>query len=323
MGEASSDRRSPPSAWAACFPDRTGSGPPTGRPTNSKGGLSLAARPVTRQYTGGTLTGRQRQAPLTAPHARGRGPAQRSRRLFALQGRLVVPPRITVGAGKEIQVTLPIVSRVSTRSVAPADRIDFWEEHNRRALVGLTCSSYSQEGLLAAETNVDLGDVRLADISGNEHVVERTPRTCQSLPKDSIFVTLLTAGCGVFFHEGGCVTLRTGDLILYDTRRPYLFGFPSPMRQLLVDIPREVFVAQCAPGEVSAPILLGTGSAGRARRLPRWRRYWPAGPRGVVGRTRSASRRPSSTSSERSRRRSWVVPRRPPCSPSWRWPRTS
>ncbi|MFI0510993.1 helix-turn-helix domain-containing protein [Streptomyces sp. WSLK1-5] len=150
---------------------------------------------------------------------------------------------------------------MSTQSVDPADRIDFWEEHNRRALVGLTCSSYSQQGLLATETNVDLGDLRLADISGNEHVVERTPRTCQSLPKDSIFVTLLTAGCGVFFHEGGCLTLRTGDLILYDTRRPYLFGFPSPMRQLLVDIPREVFVAQCAPDEVSAPILLGTGSA--------------------------------------------------------------
>lgn len=33
------------------------------------------------------------------------------------------------------------------------------------------------------------------------------------------------------------------------------------MRQLLIDIPREVFAAQCAPGEVSAPLLLGKGSA--------------------------------------------------------------
>ncbi|MER5832679.1 hypothetical protein ABT116_17950 [Streptomyces sp. NPDC002130] len=40
-----------------------------------------------------------------------------------------------------------------------------------------------------------------------------------------------------------------------------LFGFPSPMRQLLVDIRREVFAAQCASGEVSAPILLGRTSA--------------------------------------------------------------
>ncbi|MFC8342193.1 helix-turn-helix domain-containing protein [Streptomyces sp. NPDC057280] len=180
-------------------------------------------------------------------------------------------------------MNLPIVSRVSTQSVDPADRIDFWEEHNRQALVGLTCSSYAREGLLATETNIELGDLRLAEIAGNEHVIERTPRTCQALPKDSIFVTLLMAGSGVFFHEGGCVTLQTGDLILYDTRRPYLFGFPSPMRQLLVDIPREVFAAQCAPGEVAAPILLGRGSAtegAQASALEAVLADWVAGQRG-------------------------------------------
>ncbi|TCR26615.1 AraC family transcriptional regulator [Streptomyces sp. BK205] len=155
----------------------------------------------------------------------------------------------------------PIVSRVSTQSVDPADRIDFWEEHNRQALVGLTCSTYSRHGLVATETNLELGDLRLAEIAGNEHVIERSPRTCRALPKDSIFVTLLTAGSGVFFHEDGCVSLQPGDVILYDTRRPYLFGFPSPMRQLLVDIPREVFAAQCVTDEVSVPILLGRGSA--------------------------------------------------------------
>ncbi|MEE1758409.1 MULTISPECIES: helix-turn-helix domain-containing protein [unclassified Streptomyces] len=155
----------------------------------------------------------------------------------------------------------PVVSRVSTRSVAPEDRIDFWEEYNRRALVGLSCSSYSQQGLLATQTNVELGDLRLADIRGNEHVIERTPRTCRALPKDSVFLSLLTAGQAVFFHEGGCLTPQAGDLILYDTRRAYLFGFPSPMRQLLVDIPRETFARRCASQEVSAPLLFGRASA--------------------------------------------------------------
>ncbi|MFE9028200.1 hypothetical protein ACFYOA_18300 [Streptomyces iakyrus] len=126
----------------------------------------------------------------------------------------------------------------------------------------------------------------------------------------------------MFFHEGGCVTLQTGDLILYDTRRPYLFGFPSPMRQLLVDIPREVFVTRCAPGEVSAPILLGRGSAA-VRRLPLWRRYWPTGSRARAARTRPAPRPPCWTSSVRWPHRGLVVPRRPPRSPSWRWPRTT
>ncbi|WP_314173836.1 helix-turn-helix domain-containing protein [Streptomyces winkii] len=153
------------------------------------------------------------------------------------------------------------VSTVSTRSVDPADRVDFWEDHNRRALVGLTCSPYSDQGLLASETNIELGDLRMAEIAGNEHVIERTPRTCRAYPKDSVFATLLTAGKGVFFHAGGCLLLEAGDLVLYDTRRSYLFGFPSAMRQLLVDIPREVFRQRCAEGDVSAPILFRRDSA--------------------------------------------------------------
>ncbi|WP_340376705.1 helix-turn-helix domain-containing protein [Streptomyces sp. SS7] len=154
-----------------------------------------------------------------------------------------------------------VVSRVSTQSVGPEDRIAFWEEHNRRALVGLSCSSYSPQGLLATQTNVGLGDLRLADIAGNEHVIERTRRACRALPKDSVFVSLLTAGQGVFFHEGGCLTPQAGDLILYDPRRSYLFGFPSPMRQLLVDIPRETFALRCTSREPTAPMLFGRASA--------------------------------------------------------------
>lgn len=153
------------------------------------------------------------------------------------------------------------VSHVSTRSVDPADRVDFWEEYNRKALVGLTCSPYSEQGLLASQTNVQLRDLRLASIAGNEHVIERTPRTCRALPKDSVFATLLTAGEAVFFHGGGCLSVRAGDLVLYDTRRSYLFGFPSTMRQLLVDIPAEVFTERCMAGGVSAPMLFGGDSA--------------------------------------------------------------
>lgn len=157
-----------------------------------------------------------------------------------------------------------LVSRVSTRSVDPVERIGFWEEYNRQALVGLTCESYSPDGLLAAQTNYRLGGLRLAEITGNEHVIQRTRRTCEDLPKDSVFVSLLTTGQAVFFHEGGCLPVRAGDLVLYDTRRSYLFGFPTAMRQLLVDIPRETFGERCVSGDIPAPLLFGRDAAARA-----------------------------------------------------------
>lgn len=161
-------------------------------------------------------------------------------------------------------MTVSLVSRVSTLTVDPDDRIDFWEEYNRRALVGLTCSSYSPDGLLATQSNFRLGGLRLAEISGNEHVVQRTLRTCRDLPKDSVFVSVLTHGQAVFFHEGGCLTVAAGQIVLYDTRRSYLFGFPSAMRQLLVDIPREVFAEYCAPGDLPTPLLCGRDAVSAA-----------------------------------------------------------
>lgn len=161
-------------------------------------------------------------------------------------------------------MSVPLVSRVSTLAMDSADRIAFWEEYNRRELVGLTCSSYSPDGLLATQTNYRLGGLRFAEISGNEHVIQRTRRTCEDLPKDAVFVSLLTDGQAVFFHEGGCLTVRAGDIVLYDTRRSYLFGFPTRMRQLLMDIPRELFAERCVDREMAAPLLFDRGAAATA-----------------------------------------------------------
>ncbi|MGI5324125.1 helix-turn-helix domain-containing protein [Actinomadura nitritigenes] len=154
-----------------------------------------------------------------------------------------------------------MISTASTEDVAPRERIGFWEDYNRRALVGLSCTSYSERGLVARQANYRLGDVRLADISGNAHAIERTPQVARSAPKDSVFVSLLVKGEAVFLHEHGCLAAAAGDLVVYDTRRPYLFGFSSAMRQFLVDVPRELFVRECMAGGVPAPMLFGRGTA--------------------------------------------------------------
>jgi AraC-like DNA-binding protein len=153
--------------------------------------------------------------------------------------------------------TVSLISSVTTKNIAPAERIEFWEEHNRQFLVGLSCRSYSDQGLLATETNVSLHDVLLADIAGNAHVIERTPTMARSAPKDSVFASLLIDGEAAFLHENGCLAVTAGNLVVYETRQPYLFGFSSSMRQILVDIPREAFTQACLPGGVPAPMLFG------------------------------------------------------------------
>ncbi|MFD0902112.1 helix-turn-helix domain-containing protein [Actinomadura sediminis] len=153
------------------------------------------------------------------------------------------------------------ISQTTTENVDPRERIEFWEEYNRRELVGLSCTSYSEQGLLARQSNFQLDGVRLAHISGNAHAIERSPQMARSAPKDSVFATLLVKGEAVFLHEHGALAASAGDLVVYDTRRPYLFGFSSSMRQFLLDVPRALFVETCMAGGVPAPMLFGRGSA--------------------------------------------------------------
>jgi AraC-like DNA-binding protein len=162
-----------------------------------------------------------------------------------------------------------LVSSVSTVDVAAGDRLAFWEHYNAQALVGLTCSSYEDEGLLARQVNLELDGVRVADIAGNAHVVERAPGLVRSQPKDATFVSTLLEGEAFFHSAGGTVHLRAGDLLVYATDRPYLFGFGTAMRQVLVDVPRPLFAERCGVADLSRPVKVagsGEGAAGLAVR---------------------------------------------------------
>lgn len=126
---------------------------------------------------------------------------------------------------------------------APADeRVKYWESYTASELVGIRCTAYAAEGLQARQRNCDLGAFRIADIVGNEHVVERSMPHVLNHPKHSLFACLLLEGEAFFFQSGRCTMVHRGDLIVYSTVKPYLYGFTKPMRLLMVDVnPQNLF----------------------------------------------------------------------------------
>ena len=151
------------------------------------------------------------------------------------------------------------ISSVSTESVDRRDRLELWETYNSRELVGLRCSTYEPEGLRASEVNLDLGELRVASIDANAHVVDRSMQVAQNAPKDSVFMAILLEGSGFFHSASGSQNLRAGDALIYNAGGPHLFAFDTPMRQHMLDIPRHLVGA--AP---THPILIHRGSGGVA-----------------------------------------------------------
>jgi len=75
---------------------------------------------------------------------------------------------------------------------------------------------------LAKQTNIAFGGLRIAEILGNAHAIERSRETCRAMPKDSV-VRQPAVGRrrGVFFATG-CIRSRT--------RRPGALPRPSAWR---------------------------------------------------------------------------------------------
>src|SRR6185295_1803009 len=88
------------------------------------------------------------------------------------------------------------MTEVSTDQVPPDQRVAFWESYNASALIGLRCSAFAAQGLRARARSFDLDTVRITEICGNEHVVERAAPMLRTHPKDSIFACLLLEGEG-------------------------------------------------------------------------------------------------------------------------------
>ena len=131
----------------------------------------------------------------------------------------------------------PCVTHASTAPVAPEDRLSYWDSYNAAALVGLRTTSQSRHGLVAHQTNAALPTMRIADITGNAHAVERSAGLVGMYPKEAVFACHLVKGSACFMQDGERFTLAAGDTVVYDTRRPYTLAFLSEMQQFLVDIP--------------------------------------------------------------------------------------
>jgi AraC-like DNA-binding protein len=149
------------------------------------------------------------------------------------------------------------VAHASTADVRPAERLRYWQAHTAAELIGVRCSVFAAEGLVARQRNFDLGDVRITEIAGNEHVVERTEPLLRRHPKNAVFATFLLEGETFFFQAGHCVPLRAGDLIVYGTSTPYLYGVTRPMRQVQVDIAAELIPNLPSPIHIDGSLRAG------------------------------------------------------------------
>lgn len=152
-----------------------------------------------------------------------------------------------------------VTTAFSTARIPLQDRLPLWEDYNKQSLIGLSCRTLASDGLMAAQRNLRMPRLRFSEIRGNDHVVERSHDDIRNVPADTLPLCLLLEGNAFYYHSGGCETFSAGDAILYDADQPFIYGFSTNMRQVILEVPRSLHIERTGQSGLTAPLVLRAG----------------------------------------------------------------
>ena len=158
-----------------------------------------------------------------------------------------------------------LVQHLTTAGLAARDQYPFWKEAVSEIFVGLDCSrsgggpfqsavvrrSFDLDG--AGSSGNGRGSASFIDVASEAQSAVRSPRQLRRATDAWIMLAFQTQGPGMLRQGGETARLNPGDMVLYDSTRPYEFLFDRPFRQLVVKFPHE----QMAPRLPRAATWLG------------------------------------------------------------------
>lgn len=174
------------------------------------------------------------------------------------------PTRRPAPGGTRPRDREPGVIRFSTATLPEPRRVELWENHNARSLIGLGCRTLNDASLEATEYNLQLPRIQLAHVSANPHVVERTHHHISATPADAVVLYFNLEGEAFFYHRHGCEMLHPGQAILHDADQPFMRGFSHGLKELALKVPRSVFREISGRNSLGKPQVFdfrGTGAA--------------------------------------------------------------
>lgn len=96
----------------------------------------------------------------------------------------------------------------------------------------------------------------LSTVSASGQRIRRTPRGIAKTDGEFLLVSILTEGSGRLHQDDRVAVVRPGDMVFYDTSRPYHWDLDGPWAQVVVQTPLEVLRQQLGPSGSPLPTAL-------------------------------------------------------------------
>ncbi|MFJ8108123.1 helix-turn-helix domain-containing protein [Streptomyces sp. NPDC096132] len=126
----------------------------------------------------------------------------------------------------------------TTDAVPEGERLAYWRDAVGRALVPMTVTAREDGPFSGRVTTGRLGYLRISTVEADPQRVSRTPAQIARADSDHVAVGVQTSGTATLLQDGRRSFVGEGDLVVYDTARPYVLQYPRPFSTRVVHIPR-------------------------------------------------------------------------------------
>jgi AraC-like DNA-binding protein len=160
---------------------------------------------------------------------------------------------------------------LSTDTVSPGRRVEFWNDAASNSLTQQACEPLNPRTFFGRMTRADIGDLRFVEFNSDAAVVRRSRAHIARSGEANYLIRFQLEAESVCSQGGEEVRLRPGDFSLCDTTRPYQLAFDQPVSILTVRVTRKVLQRYLGSPESLLNIrVCGTsGSGSLASRLIR------------------------------------------------------
>jgi AraC-like DNA-binding protein len=128
---------------------------------------------------------------------------------------------------------------VTDPSMPADDRLDQFQEAASRTFAPLRISPLDVAGFAGHIRHEQAGGLVLTDIRSAPVTVRRPAKLITSGDKEMYKVALQVVGTGTVSQDDRSSVVKPGDLVVYDTTRPYTLDFEADSRSIVIGCPRQ------------------------------------------------------------------------------------
>lgn len=143
----------------------------------------------------------------------------------------------------------------NTLEVADArERFDYWHDAVCSQFVSANSRVKCRKDFGACLVTRNVGALSVSEMRAPPHFWSREPKHVRADEHDELLLSIMLEGTGHLEQNGRSVEQRPGDIVLYDTNRPFFYDLGAEI--LLLKIPRRLLLSRVADiGNVTAVVL--------------------------------------------------------------------